>query len=180
MGYYDGMIRMIRLRRQLPLLVAVLIGLLSVVAVPIPAFASVGSWPAGQAGLEGEVGWELPTLAPKGGDEWHLPGDVPGDFVVVKGGTKPPPGPGVEFSTSYGPTIEGAGAGVPHGQIQATTAAEIRASGGTIQVAPELTGDILNYQHANVIESGSQTVFKPTAPNPVPKPKRIGGPGYGK
>jgi RHS repeat-associated protein len=109
----------------------------------------------------------------------HAPGGVPDAWPVVKGGTKPPPAPGEVFSTSYGRTLNEAGAGVPHGQIQPTTAGQIRAGGGSVDVAPEMTGTTMNYQHANVIEGRAPTVFQPPIPNPVPKPNRIGGPNYG-
>jgi RHS repeat-associated protein len=109
----------------------------------------------------------------------HAPGGVPDAWPVVKGGTKPPPAPGEVFSTSYGRTLDEAGAGVPHGQIQPTTAGQIRAGGGTVEVAPEMTGTTMNYQHANVIEGRAPSVFQAPIPNPVPKPNRIGGPNYG-
>jgi hypothetical protein len=110
----------------------------------------------------------------------HAPGGVPNDWVVVKGGTKPPPPPGDIFSTSFGRTLDEAGAGVPHGQIRPTTAGQIRANGGSIEVAPEMTGEVMNYQHANVVESKAPTVFQQPIPNPVPKSNRIGGADYGK
>jgi RHS repeat-associated protein len=114
------------------------------------------------------------------GDAYQLPGYVPNESVIVKGGTKPPPVPGEEFSISYGVTLDEAGAGVPHGQIQPSTAGQIRANGGTVTPAPEMTGDTMNYQHANVVEGDTPTVFGPPIPNPVSKPNRIGGPKYGK
>jgi hypothetical protein len=43
----------------------------------------------------------------------------------------------------------------------------------------ESAGGIMNYQHADVIENSSPTVFKSPIPNPVPKKFRIGYPGYG-
>lgn len=46
---------------------------------------------------------------------------VPDDYVVVKGGTLPLPGPGIEFSGAVGPTLLDAAAAVPHGQIRITT-----------------------------------------------------------
>lgn len=101
------------------------------------------------------------------------------DFSVVGGGTKPPPDPGTTFSGSFGPTKADAAAGVPHGQIQPTTAGEVRAGGGTVEVAPEMTGSTMNFQHVNVTEGSSPTLFGPPEPNPVPKSNRIGGPGYG-
>jgi hypothetical protein len=112
-------------------------------------------------------------------EDFHLPGDVPNDFSVVKGGTKPPPDPGTTFSGSFGATMADAAAGVPHGQIQPSTAGQIRAGGGTVEVAPEMTGSTMNYQHVNVTEGSAPTSFGPPEPNPVPKSERIGGPDYG-
>jgi hypothetical protein len=60
MGYDEGMTRMIRLRRQPELLAAAIFWLLS--AVALPASASPGNWPTGQAGIGWEEGAEAPTL----------------------------------------------------------------------------------------------------------------------
>jgi len=67
-----------------------------------------------------------------------------------------------------------AAAGVPHGQIRASTAGEIRAGGGTVDVAPELTrSGVLNEQHVNVCLGPGSCPFGPLQPNPVPKGLRI-------
>jgi hypothetical protein len=111
--------------------------------------------------------------AGKGGSP-HAPGDVPDDFVVVKGGTKPPPKPGTTFSGSQGVDLPDAGRGVPHGQVQPTTAGQIRSQGGSVDVVPEATrSGTMNYQHVNVTEGGGATSFGPPQPNPVPKADRI-------
>jgi hypothetical protein len=121
-----------------------------------------------------------PAVTAAEGGVYQRPGYIPDDSIIVKGGTKAPPMPGEEFSTSHGATLEEAGAGVPHGQVQPTTAGAIRANGGTVTPAPEMTGNVMNYQHANVVEGSAPTVFDSTIPNPVPKRNRIGGPNYGK
>jgi hypothetical protein len=53
----------VQLRWQPTLLAAIIFWLLSVV-VAVPAFASIDAGPEAQEAFEGEVGWELPTLAP--------------------------------------------------------------------------------------------------------------------
>src|SRR3972149_1574135 len=65
--------------------------------------------------------------------------DVTDDFIVVRGGTGDVPPPGKVFSGAAGRTLEEAASGVPHGQIRSTTAGSIRAGGGTVRHAPELT-----------------------------------------
>lgn len=73
------------------------------------------------------------------------------DFVVVRGGVSDVPPPGEVFSGAAGRTLDDAAAGVPHGQIRVTTAGEIRAGGGTVQHAPELTrSGVLNEKHVNI------------------------------
>lgn len=110
----------------------------------------------------------------------YAPGGVPDSFTLVKGGTKPPPPAGEVFSVSYGQTVAEAGAGVPHGQVQVTTAGQVRANGGMVEVMPENTGTIMNMQHANVTLKSTNSIFSAPVPNPVPKAGRIGGAGYGK
>lgn len=58
---------------------------------------------------------------------------VPDDFVIVRGGTKPIPDPGVEFSCSVGPIVDAAACAVPYGQIRVTTVAAVRAAGGRVE-----------------------------------------------
>jgi hypothetical protein len=98
---------------------------------------------------------------------------IPDDYVVVRGGTKPIPPPGTEFSTSVGPTLEAAGSGVQHGQLRATTAGAIRAAGGVVEWVPQPSPrGTMNNQHAHVTEAGP-TVFSELVPNPVPRKQRI-------
>lgn len=103
----------------------------------------------------------------------HAPGDVRDSQVIVRGGASEMPKPGNVFSGSQGSTIEDAARGVPHGQIRTSTAGEIRANGGTVDVAPEPTrSGQINGQHVNVIEGGQKSAFSEPRPNPVPKKDR--------
>jgi len=61
---------------------------------------------------------------------------VPDEAVVVKGGTKAIPSE--SFSGSFGDTLADAAQGVPHNQLQATTAGQIRKAGGSVLYDPEL------------------------------------------
>ncbi len=100
--------------------------------------------------------------------------DISDATVVVRGGTKELPPPGEVFSGATGKTLEDAAAGVPHGQIRATTAGEIRAAGGTVVHKPELTrSGALNEKHADVCLGPGPCSFGPLQPNPVPKAERI-------
>jgi RHS repeat-associated protein len=126
------------------------------------------------SGTEGEG--EAPESQNNAGD-YHLPGDVPDGHVVVRGGIVDLPEPGTEFSGSHGPTTEDAAAGVPHGTVRSTTAGNIRAGGGNVEVAPEpaYEGGPTNYRHVNVKEGPKGGGFSEPYQNPVPKNDRIPG-----
>jgi hypothetical protein len=86
------------------------------------------------------------------------------DMVVVRGGQSELPKPGVEE----------AGAFVPHGSLRATTAGQIRAGGGSVEVAPEMTrGGNLNENHVNICIGPSGCGFGSVMPNPVPNSGRL-------
>jgi RHS repeat-associated protein len=109
---------------------------------------------------------------PKG--DLHAPGDVPDGATIVRGGSGEMPEPGAVFSGSQGGTVTEAAQGVPHGTIRTSTAGEVRAGGGQVQVAPEATrSGQVNGQHVNVTEGGKASTFSPPQPNPVPKVDRI-------
>ncbi len=111
--------------------------------------------------------------SPSKGD-LHAPGDAPDATVIVRGGQGDMPAPGTTFSGSQGSTIAEAGAGVPHGSIRPSTAGEIRAGGGKVEVAPENTSSgKLNGNHVNVTEGAKGGSFGPVQQNPVPKVDRI-------
>ena len=98
---------------------------------------------------------------------------VPDDYVIVRGGQSPMPGAGEVFSGSMGTSVSEAGGGVPHGSIRVTTAAAIRAAGGTVTYAPEPTaGGAMNYNHVNV-SLGETNPFGELEANPVPKAGRL-------
>jgi len=106
--------------------------------------------------------------------DFHAPGDAPAATVIVRGGSGEMPAPGNVFSGSQGGTVAEAAQGVPHGTIRTSTAGEVRANGGQVQVAPEATrSGQVNGQHVNVTEGGKTTTFSEPKPNPVPKPDRI-------
>jgi RHS repeat-associated protein len=100
--------------------------------------------------------------------------EVADDLVVVRGGTKEMPAPGETFSGAAGRTLDEAASGVPHGQIRVTTAGQIRAGGGTVKHAPELTrSGVMNPLHVNICLGRGRCPFGPLQPNPVPKVGRI-------
>ena len=100
---------------------------------------------------------------------------VSDDYFVVRGGTRPWPSPGTEFSAVVGPTLAAAAAAVPHATIRVSTAGQVRAAGGTMEWVPEFSPrGTLNRQHVHVVESGP-TTFAPPQPSPVPKRQRIDG-----
>lgn len=98
---------------------------------------------------------------------------VPGDHVIILGGTKPVPDAGETFSCVAGPTIEAAAAAVPYNQFRVTTAEAIRARGGVVEWLPEKSRrGTMNRQHVHITEVGP-TTFGPLTSNPVPKADRI-------
>jgi hypothetical protein len=116
------------------------------------------------------------SLRGRGGAEPNTAVDdlVPDDFIVVRGGTSDVPPVGEIFSGAAGHTLDDAAAGVPHGQIRTTTAGRIRAGGGMVEHAPELTrGGVLNERHVNICLGSGPCPFGPLQPNPVPKSGRI-------
>jgi len=102
------------------------------------------------------------------------PADAADAAVIVRGGTSDLPTAGQVFSGSQGVTLEEAAQGVPHGTIRATTAGEIRASGGTVKSAPEPTrSGAMNMNHVNVCLGSGPCPFGDPQPNPVPANQRI-------
>lgn len=105
------------------------------------------------------------------------PSDIDDDETIVRGGTTPIPSPGVTFSGAFGDSIYSASQGVPHGQVQYTTAGQIRAGGGVVIFAPEecYPGGPLNPKHVNIILGPGGGGFQGPIPNPVPKKERVPG-----
>jgi hypothetical protein len=99
---------------------------------------------------------------------------VPDNAVVVIGGTKDVPAPGIVFSGSFGATLDEAAAAVPHGQLRATTAGEIRQGGGTVVSVPEPTrsGQINEY-HVDICLGVGACQISDLQANPIPKLDRI-------
>jgi len=121
----------------------------------------------------GAASWVSPASVRDRGDAAET-GGLADDMVVVRGGTSDLPGPGEVFSGAYGQTLEDAAAGVPYGQIRATTVGEIRSGGGTVEIKPELTrSGVLNPQHVDICLGSGSCPFGPLMPNPIPKALRI-------
>jgi hypothetical protein len=120
-----------------------------------------------------DTSWVQPLLdaVAKGADPKTV---IPNEFVIIRGGIAPQPDPGTIFSGAMGRTLEEAGIGVPHNQIRVTTAGDIRATGGTVELAPEPTAKTgtLNILHVNVNEGGP-SCFSDPVPNPAPKDQRF-------
>jgi RHS repeat-associated protein len=107
--------------------------------------------------------------------ELHMPGDVPNGRIIVRGGQGPLPAPGDVVSGSQGETIEDAAKGVPHGSVRVTTAGEIRAGGGSVEVLPEVnpkSGNV-NGNHVDIVTGENGTGLGEIIPNPVPKKDRF-------
>jgi hypothetical protein len=69
---------------------------------------------------------------------------------------------------------EGA-AGLPHGTVRVTTAGEIRAAGGAVELVPEpvYPGGPLNTWHVNITEGANPAFPAQGTPSPVPKAQRL-------
>jgi len=117
-----------------------------------------------------QCGAQLAELARNGADPKRI---VPNDFLVVRGGTKVLPPPGITFSATIGPTLDAAAAAVPHGQIRVASVGAIRQNGGVVEWAAETSPHgTINQQHVNVTEFGGESFSEPR-PNPVPRKLRI-------
>jgi hypothetical protein len=99
----------------------------------------------------------------------------PDETPIVRGGQTYNPNPGDVYSAQMGTDVPEAASGLPHGMIRVTRAGEIRAAGGTVELAPEPAwdGGPINTWHVNVTE-GSRAAFpKDGIPNPVQGPDRL-------
>jgi hypothetical protein len=100
---------------------------------------------------------------------------VPDDTIIVRGGQAYCHQAGISISAQMGLTYEEAASGLPHGTIRITTAGNIRAAGGSVELMPEAVypGGPLNTWHVNITE-GAMPAFPPQIiPNPVPKAQRL-------
>lgn len=115
-------------------------------------------------------GLELADAVLRGADPRSV---VPDEYIVVRGGLKPVPPIGTTFSAVVGPSLEGAGAAVPNGNVRKTTAGAIRRLGGVVEWVEEHSPHgTLNRQHVHVIQVKFSSFSEPE-PNPVPKKFRI-------
>lgn len=79
------------------------------------------------------------------------------------------------ISAQMGWSVEEAAAGLPHGTVRTTTAGEIRAAGGTVELRPEPAweGGPMNTWHVNVTEGPVPAFPEEDRPNPVPGQGRL-------
>jgi hypothetical protein len=100
--------------------------------------------------------------------------------IIVRGGVSDLPASGETFSGTQGSSVEEAAGGLKHGQFRWTTAGEIRASGGSVETAPELDPGVgqVNYQHMDVCLGAEACDWSDLQVNPVQKPLRFGGADY--
>ncbi|MEV6964220.1 polymorphic toxin-type HINT domain-containing protein [Hamadaea sp. NPDC051192] len=93
---------------------------------------------------------------------------VPDDFIILRGGTGDWPPPGTIISGVMGESVEDAAMALAWGKMRVTTAGEIRAAGGTVTYAPELTrAGLMNYKHVNVVLGATNPFSATIYDNPV-------------
>jgi hypothetical protein len=100
---------------------------------------------------------------------------VPDSAIIVRGGQAYTHQPGNIISAQMGSNAAEAAAGLPHGTVRITTAGEIRAAGGKVELAPEAIypGGPANTWHVNVTEGATPAFPVTGTPNPVPKAQRL-------
>jgi hypothetical protein len=100
---------------------------------------------------------------------------VPDSAVIVRGGKAYTPQPGNILSAQMGASVAEAAAGLPHGTIRVTTAGEIRAAGGTVELVPEpaYLGGPVNTWHVNVTEGANPVFPAQGVANPVLGQERL-------
>jgi hypothetical protein len=100
---------------------------------------------------------------------------VPDDVIIVRVGQTYAHQPGNIISAQMGPSAAEAAAGLPHGTVRVTTAGEIRAAGGTVELVPEAVypGGPLNTWHVNITEGVNPAFPAQGSPSPVPKAQRL-------
>lgn len=97
---------------------------------------------------------------------------VPDSAIIVRGGQEYVHQTGKTISAQMGSTAAEAASGLPHGSVRVTTAGEIRAAGGTVELIPEavIPNGPINTWHVD-ITPGANPVF-PTAHTTSPAPKQ--------
>ncbi len=100
---------------------------------------------------------------------------VPDSAIIVRGGRAYAPQPGNVISARMGSSATEAAAGLPHGTVRVTTAGEIRAAGGMVELVPEAAypGGPLNTWHVNITEGANPAFPAQGIPSPVPKAQRL-------
>jgi hypothetical protein len=100
---------------------------------------------------------------------------VPDDAIIVRGGRDYQHREGNVVSAHMGSSIEDAASGLPHGTVRATTAGQIRAAGGAVELMPEPAweGGPDNTWHVNVTEGPDPAFPGEGVPNPVPNQGRL-------
>ena len=103
---------------------------------------------------------------------------VPDDAVIVRGGANYKHEPGNIISAQMGDSVKNAASGFNYGTIRPTTAGEIRAAGGTVELIPEPAweGGPVNTWHVNVIEGPKPSFPEKSMTTPVPKSERLARP----
>jgi hypothetical protein len=100
---------------------------------------------------------------------------VPDSAIIVRGGRAYTHQPGSILSAQMGSSAAEAAAGLPHGTVRVTTAGEIRAAGGTVELVPEAAypGGPMNTWHVNVTEGANPAFSAQATYSPVPKAQRL-------
>jgi hypothetical protein len=100
---------------------------------------------------------------------------VPDSAIIVRGGQTYAPQPGNVISAQMGSSAADAAAGLPHGTVRVTTAGEIRAAGGTVELVPEAAypGGPINTWHVNITEGANPAFPAQGTAGPVPKAQRL-------
>jgi hypothetical protein len=127
-----------------------------------------------------ESGDPQPLEHDLGMDTEIVDAEIADSTIIARGGQGEMPPPGELFSGSRGQTVAEASQGLRHGTVRTTTAGQIRASGGTVDIAPEFdnVANAINHQHVNICLGPLGCTWSDPFPNPFPKSSRFGGIDY--
>ena len=100
---------------------------------------------------------------------------VPDRAIIVRGGQPYAHQPGNIISAQMGSSAVEAALGLPHGTVRITTAGEIRAAGGTVELVPEAAylGGPINTWHVSITEGAGPAFPAQSIPSPIPKAQRL-------
>jgi hypothetical protein len=100
---------------------------------------------------------------------------VPDDAIIVRGGQAYTAQAGKVISAQMGASAAEAAAGLPLGTVRVTTAGEIRAAGGAVELVPEAVypGGPLNTWHVNITEGPKPAFPAQGVTSPVQKAQRL-------